>query len=114
MFTGDWHLFLEEVHKWGRDRVRAPAMPPAKSPKWKSRARPTGGKDTALQEKSDVFPLFHIKDPVGGDLEGGNDRQTHKGKGHKGIDARGNTHAVGGGLGLLQQVVYLLQRGVTH
>ena len=58
MFTGDWHLFLEEVHKWRRDRVRAPAMPPAKSPKWKSRACPTGGKDTALQEKSDVFPLY--------------------------------------------------------
>ena len=76
-------------------------LPPAGICTKKSRARPVG-ESTAGEKASDVLPAIHIKDALRGDLEGGDDRQAHKGKGHKGIDAAGDPHAVGGGLGLLQ------------
>lgn len=114
MFTGDWHLFLEEVHKWRRDRVRAPAMPPAKALNGKAVPAPQGGRTRLCKKNQMYFHCSTSKTPWVVILRAGMTGQAHKGEGHKGIDARGNTHAVAGGLGLLQQVVYLSSGASSH
>ncbi len=54
MFTMDSHLFLAQIH----------------------RRTPAENAGIAPSEKSEVFPLFNIKDAMGGNFKGRNDRKT--------------------------------------